>query len=178
MPKVRDVIAIAEELSGRSDLKSAGESSEEVKLLLRCFNLVENEIALDYLPLRIRETFSAGKEIPFSAFSHAPVSVKGVKDFAGGEVGFELLFDRVVLSRACECEIDYAFAPAEKTMDDDSDFSGPVSARLMAYGVASEFARARGLFAEAVSFDKRYRDALSSAGAPRRALRMRGRRWA
>ncbi len=55
--KVKEVIALAAENLGREDLSSELETLDgapegELKSLLRCYNLVENEVALDYFPDR------------------------------------------------------------------------------------------------------------------------------
>ena len=51
---VKEVVKLAAENLGRQDLSqmidAQEEVSEEVVSLLRCFNLVENEVALDYFP--------------------------------------------------------------------------------------------------------------------------------
>ena len=61
---VKEVVALAAGCLGREDLLSAldkgeDEISEEEKLecdaLLRCYNFTENEVALDYCPIRREE---------------------------------------------------------------------------------------------------------------------------
>lgn len=58
--KVKEVLALAAANLGRDDLVAAieqmeGDPSAEVQSLLRCYNLAENELALDYLPLTQEE---------------------------------------------------------------------------------------------------------------------------
>ena len=74
---VKEVLALAAEHLARADLqKQLGELSEnaapkgELASLLRAYNLVENELAVDVLPLKAEETLSAEDHlIPWSAFS-------------------------------------------------------------------------------------------------------------
>lgn len=58
--KVREIAALAAEYIGREDLAEAlsvleGEPEGELKALLRCYNLVENEVAIDYFPPKREE---------------------------------------------------------------------------------------------------------------------------
>ena len=74
---VKEIAALAAANMGRDDLIAAirslaGEPTGELDSLLRCYNLVENEIALDYFPLRKEEAFAVtdGK-IAYAQFSFA-----------------------------------------------------------------------------------------------------------
>ena len=64
-----------------------------------------------------------------------------------------------------------------KEPGDEGEFGGPVSARLLSFGVAREFCLSRGMFEEAKLWDSRYRAAVRAADLPRRALSVRPRRW-
>ena len=93
---VKEVLALAAEHLARADLqKQLGELSEnaapkgELASLLRAYNLVENELAVDVLPLKAEETLSAEDHlIPWSAFSYAPAGVRAVF-VSGYETCFE-----------------------------------------------------------------------------------------
>lgn len=181
---VKEVIKLAAEILGREDLSEAaasleGEPEGEVKSLVRCFNLVENEVALDYFPLRKEETFAPqSHEISYLGFSSAPVDVLKVTDRKGREIEYEIRTMNIFLPEMPdEVTVTYSYAPSRKKIDDNSDFSGKVSARLLALGVASEFCLTNSRFSEAAIWEKRFRDALRAAGIVRRKLSMRSRRW-
>ena len=67
---IRDVLILATESLGRTDLASAVNTAYSAAVsagtaptggtavLLRCYRLVENEVALDHLPLRAEETLT------------------------------------------------------------------------------------------------------------------------
>ncbi len=182
--QVKEVLSLAAALVGRDDLAAEAENSdpyldEEMKLLLKCYNIIENEIAIDYFPLKRKECFVPEEGVVyFSEFSRRPVFVSSVEE-EGTARAYRLFPDRIELSeRAGEVTIVYAFAPEEKGIKEDSDFSGKVSARLMAFGVAAEFCLSRGLYPEASAFEGKYHDALRAANIFRRKLRLRARRWA
>ena len=182
--RVKDVIALAAANLGRDDLQSAvydiaGEPEGDWAALLRCYNLVENEIALDYYPLKTEETFETEDgTVNFARFSYAPVCITSVAD-ERGEAAFELFPARLRVKEGAgkRVTVRYTYSPAQKKWNDDSEYSGKISARLMSFGVASEFCLTGGLYQEAAMWDKKYRDALKAANIVRKKLAVRSRRW-
>ncbi len=184
--KVKEVIALAAANLGREDLAAragelSGEPAGELLSLLRCYNLIENEVALDYFPLKKRESFTVEEgTLPYSDFTFAPVTVLEAREH-GVPVSFELYPAELRLPRPCgvrTVEILYSYSPAEKGWEEESEFSGKISARLLSFGVASEFCLTNGQFSEAAMWEKKFRDALRSAHIVRRPLLVRSRRWA
>lgn len=183
---VKEVLALAAEHLARADLqKQLEELSEdaapkgELASLLRAYNLVENELAVDVLPLKAEETLSAEDHlIPWSAFSYAPAGVRAVF-VSGYETCFEPQKEGLFLPRlkAGKAVVRYCYSPAPKAIGDEGEFGGRVTARLLSFGVAREFCLSRGMFEEAKLWDGRYQDAVRAAALPRRALAMRARRW-
>lgn len=182
--KIKDVLALAAADLGREDLVAlvndcAGSPSGELSSLLRCYHLVENEIALDYFPLYKEESLPVTDgAIPYRDFAFAPVEVERVTA-EGRELCFEPLSDRLrVEGTALRARVRYRYSPAEKAWTDDSEFSGKISARLLSFGVASEFCLSAGQFGEAATWEKKYREALKAAHIVRKRLVVRSRRWA
>lgn len=185
---VKEVIALAADNLGREDLAESlssltGEPEGELKALVRCYNLVENEVALDYCPLKAEEKLTPidGK-VAFSALSHAPVDVYSVKNALGATVAFEIYPAYLSLPAGTEqVMVSYAYAPAAKTAEQTCEVSEKVSARLLSFGVACEFSLSCARYQEAALWDKRFRDALRAAEVYRRRpsarLGIRARRW-
>ncbi len=181
---VKEVVALAAETLGRSDLAQAVEAAEEgsdgeVKSLLRCYNLIENEVALDFFPLKTAERFvPAQGKISYASFSFAPVNILKVTDEEGTPVRFGIMPTYIsVPQTAGELEVVYAYSPPVKDLGDETAFSDHISARLLAFGVASEFCITNRQFAEGAMWGRKYRDALRAAGIYRRTLSVRSRRW-
>ncbi len=177
---VKEVVKLAAENLGRQDLSQMidaqeEEVSEEVVSLLRCFNLV----ALDYFPLKKEETFSpVSNRVPYTAFASAPVDILGVRDGSGNDVAFEIGSSQLFFPKKHErVTVKYAYAPAQKKLEDESDFSGKISARLLSFGVAGEFCLTASRFSEAATCERRFLDALKAVNLIRRKLSMRSRRW-
>ena len=154
------------------------QAESNTKALLRCFNLVENEVALDYLPLLAEEEMTSDTgAIEYAALSREAVRVLSVRDEWGNEVPFTLFPDYLKTQPNKVC-VRYTYLPKPKTLEDKSDFTLNASVRLFACGVAAEYALANGLFEEAAVWDKKYKDAIKAAYSSKPARRIRSRGWA
>lgn len=176
---VREVLLLAAALLDDSELSAslAGSSAEgEAGVLLQCFNIVENEIALDDYPLKKTETYVFENGLlPFEKFSVRPVDVCSVNH--GGRLPFTVSYQGV-LCNCSEAEVTFTYAPKKKTIGEESELGEKVSARLMAFGVVSEYCFIKGRTEEGKIWGVKYREALRSAGILRRSLSVRSRRWA
>lgn len=190
---VKDVAAQAAFLLGKDELSryikgrlkeddsldetTKKEFDKEAETLLRCYNVVENEIALDYLPLTAEETVVCDSgELPYTSFLRAPVAVLSVTDEYGNKRPFTI-FPEYVKTCAGTAVVTYAYAPETKRLDDVGEYGARASERMMAYGVACEYCLVSGLYAEAVVWDKKYKDALFCAQSASRPHVIRSRRW-
>ena len=183
--KVKEILITAAELSGRRDLADflaergfcadANESAHDAELLLRCYNLTENEIALDYLPLLRTQTMHSDGTIAYGSFEQPPVEIIGVRNGRGFKEKFSLEESGIVLPVG-EFSITYSYRPAVKKMNDAPQLNRKGDARLLALGTASEFSLMNGSFDTASLLDKRYRDALACA-CRERGGRLKMRCW-
>ena len=170
--------------SGNADggAESGGQSaaSEGVNALLRCYRIIENEVALDYCPLVKTQTVTpiAGK-VPYTAFTSAPVNVFDVKE---GEkrLRFRLRASYMEVPEAeGSVEVEYAYAPPAAELDDEPAFPARISPRLLAAGVCAEYLLTCGRYSESEIWEGKFREALRAAGVFRKKLYApRSRRWA
>lgn len=183
--KVREVLVCAAELCGRKDLADylAGRSGEnaaaaerECETLLRCYNMTENEVALDYLPLKREEEFVSDGVIPFSAFSEPPVEVFSARGERGEKLPFRAEGEGLRV-RAGRVRVCYSSRPKVKGAGDDAELARRGDGRLLAFGTACEFALLSGMAEEAALLDRKFRDALACA-CRERGGRLKMRRWA
>ncbi len=181
---VQDVLILAASLLERADLeKELGEKttglSQDAEALLKCYNVIENEVALDYFPLKKRERLHAeGGTLSYSAFSSAPVQIHAVTDETGRAVNFSAFPLALVLPKECgDVEVTYSYSPAKKQAGEETEFGERIPERLLAYGVASEHCLSNHRYAEGKLWGERYRDALKAAGILRRPLFLPSRRW-
>ena len=93
---VREIVDLAAE-----ELRIAKEVSEyfngsstagqaKAELLLTCFNLVENELALDYFSLTKEESVNSSGKVLFSALTYSPVRIVKVTDLSGKALEYAL----------------------------------------------------------------------------------------
>jgi uncharacterized membrane protein len=180
---VKEVVLAAAEMVGVGDAvkiyldgdKSQG--GKECEALLRCFNFIQNELALDYFPLVAEDVVSnpTGR-IKYVQLSKAAVRILSVKDETERSVQYKL-FPSFLESQVGDLTVRYTYTPSEKTVSGDVEASMVVSLRLIAYGVAAEYCFSVGLYEEGEAWNKKYKDALVGAYALQPAKVMRSRRW-
>ena len=156
-----------------------GGGKEKTEDLLAAFNLVENELALDYLPLYAKESFSVEEgKIAYARFSKNPSRVTSVSKASGEQIPFEIYPTEIRVQAGAETAVvEYAFLPEKKGLADASDYQSGVSVGLMANGVAAEYCAMQGLYAEAAFWDKKYKESIAKTHKVKRGKRMQARRW-
>ena len=183
--KVKEVILNAAALLGdKAEVENffkgtSTNAKEQVDMLLTCFNIVENELALDYVPLITEENFSivSGK-IPYSLLKQDVVRIVHVKGADGEYLPFRIFAQYLEVGEGRkEITVQYAYTPKAKTIDQDSEFKSGASVRLMAYGVAAEYCVAMGMCTEAAIWDKKYKECIAAARSVGRKDSMPSRRW-
>ena len=187
---VKEVLVLAAGCLGRDDLisaldKTAGALTDDEKLeldsLLRCYNFVENEVALDYYALKKEETVTVSEnKIYYTKLSSTPVNIRKV--VCGGYLArFASYPAYVLLSDGWNGQaiIVYDYIPSNKTsLSERSEFTDTgVSARLIAYGVTAQYCLVNGETGRAAVWDKKFRDALRAKNLLRRTVTIRSRRW-
>lgn len=175
---------------GREDLipvfgsEESGLSAEERlerDALLRAYNFVENEVALDYCAIRKEETVEVCENrIYYTAFSCVPVHIRKV--ICGGYLArFAAYPAYILMSDGWQgaATVVYDCIPTTKSsFDEESELSAcGVSARLLALGVAAQYCLVNGETGRAAVWDKKFRDALRAKNLLRRTVSIRSRRW-
>lgn len=175
--------ALSEYIRRGADASASEEEKKELAkktdFLLRCYNIVENEIALDYLPLTAEEYVVGGTDrIQYTSFSRTPVSVISVTDERGNKLPYTVFPEYLSVPDAGTAVVTYSYAPEQKALSGQTDYGAGLPERLFAYGVACEACVIGGAYDEATAWDKKYKDALMSAHSRNRPKVIRSRRWA
>ena len=181
--KVSDVVIMAAVQLGIGDSVKAyvnGTSSlykTQAELLLQCFNLVEKELALDYIPLIKQEdlTVNNGK-LAYESFGSDVVRIIKVVNKDGVALPYKLFASYMEVDAEKVC-VTYAYTPKVKLMTEESDFQAFVSERLFSYGMAAEYCMATGMCEDAVVWDKKYKEGIEAARRLARGGRMPSRGW-
>lgn len=150
---------------------------KEADILLGCYNLVEKEVALDYIPLIMEETFETDTGvIYYSQLTQKVARIIKTQDAWGNDIACTL-FPEYLKTQAGKITVRYSYTPTDKTLEDESAFIGRVDERLLVYGVLAEYYLAGGFFEESAVWDKKYKDAVASAYRAKPPKRISARRW-
>ena len=154
------------------------EGAEETERFLQCFNLVENRLALDYLPLFAEEEIETETgSVAFDALSKRAVRIVRVEDEWGNSLPFKIYPDRICFS-AKRARVTYTYTPEEKTIDGEPDWQRAASVRLFALGVAAEYALMTGCYEESAVWEKKFKEAIEAVYRSTPIRTIRSRRWA
>lgn len=137
--KVKEVIDKCEEL-----LEVNGTKED----LLACFNVVENELALDYLPLYATHVCNSNI-VNYAEFEYNPVRIVGCN------CKFKI-YPTHIEAKETITNIQYAYTPNNKELYDECSYSKDFL-KCLAYGTISEYLTTQGFYEEAVLWNKKYK---------------------
>lgn len=170
MTTVKGVVKLAARLIGLQDTVDdylngsvTDSASRIVEGLVCCFNTVENEVAVDYIPILCEEQIvSTDGFVEYSALSKPVAYVVSICGEDGKEVDAKCLAANISIAPGTYT-VRYAVVPSEKGIEDHSDYGVGVFERLLAYGVAAEYCLHKGMYEEAAVWEKKYRMAIEAA---------------
>lgn len=180
---VKDIIKLACDFTENQEianvLENSGVLSEEQSQicdnLVKCFNLVNNEIASEYLPLiKMEELETKDFRIEFSQFKTSPHKIISVKSKSGRSVKFKV-FENYLIAFANVVDVLYSVLPNKMTIDDEIDSTLPE--RVYAYGVAREYYFIQTLFDDALVWEERFKNTLQLLSRKQGEVIMPRRRW-
>ncbi len=183
--KVKEVIVAAAELIGDEAVKrlqaylDGGEGDGEflAAALMRCYNAVENDLAVNYLPLKKEEGLETDTgAIPYASLSERALNIVRVTDEWGLSVRFDC-YANYFKTRVGKVFVTYTYAPKEKSLEEEVEWHRLASKRLIAYGTAAEYCLKEGLYDEAAVWEKKYKDAVNLAYKGEPCRRVKSRNW-
>lgn len=151
---------------------------KEVNKMLKCLNNITNEISSDYLPLlkEKKVEFNDGRLNIFDVDDNIQ-EIISIKSTLGRNLKYKLV-DNQIICLANMATITYKVYPEELELNDDAEtFSGRLSARVLAYGVASEFCYLEMLYDDATIWETRFKNALFFASRKKGELKLKQRGW-
>lgn len=116
--------------------------------LLSCFNSVENELALDYLPLYATHQCNS-KIVHYNEFEYNPVRIVGCN------CKFKI-YPTYIESKEDITQIEYAYTPNPKALYDECSY-GEEFTECLSYGTISEYLLSQGFYEESVLWTKKYK---------------------
>ncbi len=161
-------------LSGDAD---AATGRRDLELLLACFQRVESELALDYLPLMAEDEIVTGTGVvEYAQLQREAARIFSVEDEWGEPIKYRL-FPTHLKTKSGRLKVIYGYKPREKTIDEVSEYQTDVSKRLLVYGVSAEYCLAVGELSAANIWSEKYKQAVRAAYRAHPCKRIRSRRW-
>lgn len=185
--KVKEIIAFACSFIGEQEIVKKLTSTEAVSLtdkeqekvdtLVRCFNLVNQEIASDYLPFLYTEEIDIDNSIlNYADLDKTIINVYAVKGTFNRNVKYKAYTNYIQIFGKAK-SITYSYLPDKSELDDDVEFFNGLSARNYAYGIASEYLLCDGLSEDAEIWEERFKESLFVLSRKRSELKLPARRW-
>ena len=183
--KVKDVVIYTSLFIGEKELASKLEDNssltqreqERVDTLVRCFNLVNQEIASDYLPFLYTEKIDVNNSIlNFSELEKTIINVYELKGSFNINVHYKEYPSYLEIHGHAK-KIVYSYLPEDAELNDDIEFFNGLTARVYAYGMASEYLLCDGLSEDAEIWEERFKESLFVLARKRSEVRLPRRRW-
>jgi hypothetical protein len=137
------------------------------KDLVRCYNLVEQELATDYFPiLEVEKFFHVKDKIYYKDFSRKPHMLGGIQDFHGESVCFRLTPEYINLIKNYDGGtffVKYYYIPEEKDLYSNSTY-GAEYINIIKYGIATEYCLMQGNFDLAAIYSQKYKERIKLKG--------------
>lgn len=180
---IKEILIVASRYIGKekevgSYLDSANPEGQLItETLLKIFNIVENELALDYLPLIAEDVVSTTTgQVDFSKLSKSAVRILSVKDKDGKSVKYDL-FTQYLVAQSGELTIRYTYTPTPKGLYGEAEYKLYASCRMIAYGIVTQYYYVNGMFDEGEIWNKKYREAIAAIYRANPAGVVASRRW-
>ena len=169
-----------DELAVKLDQEGSVLSNNEKKVvstLLKCFNLVQNEVACQYIPLvAFQDVMTNDFKVDYSNFDKKPIAIISAKDKFGRNLRFKAFPEYMVVFSG-KAKVKYHYMPQEISSI-DSDIEEPLlPMRIYAYGVAREYFLLQNLSDDADIWEVRFKDSLSVFARKKQDVKMPCRRW-
>jgi len=183
--KLYDILVTSAILLGKNDaIEYLGATSQNkdfetlvtVDNLTRAANIVISELAFTYIPMIKEERVQVENgKIKFEDLSEKILDLIGVYE-SEKAIKYKLRSDRIEVD-ATTVTVKYSYLPSNYDVHDEIGYKeSEVSARILAYGVNSEYLLIEHAFEESLMWRDRYTKALERLVLPK-STKIKGRAW-
>ena len=154
------------------------QDQQDLNKMLKCLNFIIQEIASDYLPiLKEKEICFTNGEIDIYDIDPNIQEIVSIKSKFGKNLKFKYLNNKIICL-VTNATITYKVYPNEIGMEDNVEsFGGRLSARVIAYGVASEYSYLEMLYDDAAIWENRFKNALLISCRKKGEIKLKKRGW-
>lgn len=151
---------------------------QTVKLLKRALDVITDEIACEFYPLKAVQTFSVSNEkIYYSDFLSTPIKIVEVLGKNNEKCPYKLISDHLTTTNG-ERTVIYHYKPKSQSDGEQAHFSNSIiGENILCWGMAAEFCFARGRYTESEKWREKFLNGLSSRIFEREVKRIPERRW-
>ena len=182
---LKDILKLVCEFVNEKEIVSKWENneslttkqSEKVGRMVKCFNLVNQEIASDFLPFLFEEAVNVTNGVlSYSTLTKNVINIYQLKDSLGRSLEFRN-FPNYVEVKGVAKKVIYSFLPDELGLNDNVPTARGLTARVYAYGVACEYLLLEGFGSDAEIWEERFKESLFVLSRKRGEHRLPKRRF-
>lgn len=153
-------------------------ATQTLKLLKRSLDVITDEIACEFYPLKAMQTFEVNSgKIYYSDFLSTPIKIVEVVDKNNQKCPYKLVSDHLTTTNG-ERTVTYEYKPKPQSDDEEALFSNSIiGENILCWGMCAEFCFARGRYAESERWREKFLTGLSSRIFEREVKRIPQRRW-
>ena len=156
-------MTVKEIIEKSAELLGVELTDENTEKLLRCYNLIETELAIDYFPLRaVDKVIIKDNKIKYTDLKNKPSGILSVIDFQNDEVKYTICIEYLELKKNYNGHyffVRYNYIPEEKTIDENCDYDCRYE-QVFKYGICAEYCLMKGDYETASSFNEKYKKAI------------------
>ena len=158
--------------------KNSEYASSTLELLKRCLDVITDEIACEFYPVKAIQTFNVtDQKIYYKDFSSVPIKILEVRGENNEKCPYRLISDHFTVSNGKKSVL-YEYKPKPQDFNEDALFSNSViGENVLSWGMASEFCFARGRYSESEKWREKFLSGLQSRIFERETKRIPQRRW-
>lgn len=172
-----------EEILNSSLFEENGQSlteneQKDVSKMVECLNYITEELATEYIPItKTKQLELTDGSIKLSDIDNNLQEIISVKTLTGKTLRYAVSTEKMICL-ANKVEITYKVYPETISLEGNAEnFGGKLSARVIAYGVASEYCFLEMLYDDATLWESRYKNALLIAQRKKGEIKLKKRGW-
>lgn len=164
-------MTVKEIIEKSAELLGVELTEENTENFVRCYNLIENELAIDYFPLRtVDKVLIKDNKIKYAELKNKPSRILSVRDFQNDDVKYTICIECLELKKNYDGSyffVRYNYIPEEKTIDEKCDYDCSYE-QVFKYGICEEYCFMQGDYETASAFNEKYKKAILERYAKRK----------
>lgn len=174
---LKECITLAASMLNLGEVLKSSNLTDTDKLLIECGNNCLDEIATEYLPLEVeKEVEATGGQIAYSLLGETVFDITGVFR-EGNKAKYKLMPSHIKVDKDGKYTVRFCTRPSTLGANDELPLLLHLTPRIVAYGIAAEYLLISGFYEEAMTYDKRFKDALVRMTGGRGEKQIKLRRW-